>query len=322
MNYRRLGRTQLEVSEVGFGAWGIGKAMWKGAEDKASLKALHAAIDLGVNFIDTALVYGNGHSEELIGKVLEERSERVYVATKIPPKNYRWPATGTLGESFPEDYVVRCVERSLRHLRVERLDLIQLHVWNPDWLEEDEWHSALWRLRDSGKISFFGVSINDHEPDSALELVASGKVDTVQVIFNIFDQSPSDRLFPACSREDVGVIVRVPFDEGALTGKITPSTTFPKGDWRNLYFAGDRKRQVSERVARLEALLGDEAESLPALALKYCLHPGAVATVIPGMRSVEHVVANVAVSDSTRLSTQTLELLRGHRWDRNFYPVN
>ena len=236
--------------------------MWKGSQDDESLRALHRAIDLGINFFDTALVYGNGHSETLIGKVLRQTKEHVYVATKVPPKNFHWPASGRLDEAFPREHIVNCVERSLVNLGVETIDLLQLHVWSPDWLLEEEWYATLCRLRESGKVAYFGVSVNDHEPDSALEVVSSGKIDTVQVIFNIFDQSPLDRLFLACEKMQVGVIVRVPFDEGSLTGKITPTTTFPKGDWRNRYFSGDRRRQVCERVSRLETLLGEEVTTL------------------------------------------------------------
>lgn len=322
MKYRTLGRTGLKVSEIGFGAWGIGKSMWKGSQDEESLRALHAAIDSGVNLIDTALVYGNGHSEKLIGTILRETNERIYVASKVPPKNYKWPARGSLAEAFPGDHISRCAEQSLANLGIDCLDILQLHVWSPDWFQEDEWSSALCKLREAGKIRYFGVSINDHEPESALELVRSEKIDTVQVIFNIFDQSPKDRLFSACAETNVGVIVRVPFDEGSLTGAITPSTSFPKGDWRNLYFAGDRKQQVFQRVKMLEALLGDEVESLPDLALRYCLHPEEVSSVIPGMRTSKHVVANAAASDAPELSPQILEELLGHRWDRNFYPAS
>jgi aryl-alcohol dehydrogenase-like predicted oxidoreductase len=320
MKYRTLGRTGLKVSEIGFGAWGIGRSMWKGSQDEESLRALHAAIETGVNFIDTALVYGNGHSEKLIGKILKETNERLYVATKVPPKNFKWPARGGLAEAFPADHISRCAEQSLANLGVDCLDLLQLHVWSPDWFREDQWYSALCELREAGKIRYFGVSINDHEPESALELVLSEKIDTVQVIFNIFDQSPKDHLFSACAKTNVGVIARVPFDEGSLTGAITPSTSFPKGDWRNLYFAGDRKQQVFQRVKLLEALLGDEVESLPDLALRYCLHPREVSSVIPGMRTSKHVVANAAASDAPELSSQILKELLGHRWDRNFYP--
>jgi len=320
MKYRTLGRTGLKISEIGFGAWGIGAVMWKGAKDDESLQALNTAIDQGVNFLDTALVYGNGHSEQLVGEVVRARSERIYVATKVPPKNRLWPARGSLDEVFPSDYIVNCVENSLRNLGLERIDLLQLHVWNPEWFKRDEWFETLTELRQQGKMAYFGVSINDHQPDSALELVRSGKIDTVQVIHNIFDQSPEDELFSACLEQHVGVIVRVPFDEGSLTGKITPQTVFPKGDWRHAYFKGDRKRQVHERVTVIESLLGEESNSLPDLALRFCLHPEAVSTVIPGMRSVRHVLANASSSEKPRLSSAMIESLRKHRWVRNFYP--
>lgn len=310
----------MKISEIGYGAWGIGKQLWKGAEDESSLAALHQAVDLGVNFIDTALVYGNGHSEKLIGQVLRDRPERVYVASKIPPKNYRWPAQGTLEEAFPKEHMIASVERSLQNLQVDRLDLIQLHVWNPSWLENGEWFDTLSWLKDEGKIGAFGISVNDHDPGSALEAVRRGKVDTVQVIYNIFDQSPEDELLPLCLREDIGVIARVPFDEGGLTGQVTPETRFPKKDWRNLYFSGDRRGEVFRRVESLKSFLGNEARTLPELALKFCLHHPAVSSVIPGMRTADHVRRNTSVSDGPPLSERTIERLRKHRWDRNFYP--
>lgn len=320
MRSRTLGRTGYEVSEIGFGAWGIGKQQWLGAEDRESSRALHAAVDCGVNFIDTALVYGMGHSEQLVGRLLRERSERLYVATKVPPRNMRWPARGSLREVFPREHILKSAEKSLRNLRVEKIDLLQLHVWDSSWSEDAEWSDTLAGLREAGKIAFFGISLNDHQPDSALEVVNSGKVDTVQVIYNIFDQSSEDELFPLCAEKKVGVIARVPFDEGALTGQITPQTTFPEGDWRNLYFKGDRKQQVFERVEKLKLLLDEETATLPELALKFCLHHPAVSTVIPGMRKVPHVEANTAVSDQKPLSAETLAKLRVHRWEKNFYP--
>lgn len=308
------------MSEIGFGAWGIGGAMWKGAEDHESLRALNTAIDEGVNLIDTALVYGNGHSEKLVGQVVRERSERIYVSSKIPPKNMRWPSHGTLEEVFPSRHIVDSVNRSLANLKLEQLDLIQFHVWDADWLSRGEWFDTIQDLKKQGKFAYFGVSIDDHKPASAVELVRSGKVDTVQVIYNIFDQSPEDELFPACREHDVGVLARVPFDEGSLTGKITPDTSFPPGDWREHYFSGDRKRQVYERAQGLRKLLDSEVETLPELALRFCLHHPAVSTVIPGMRKIEHVRSNVAVSDRSPLSSEMISELRKHRWVRNFYP--
>ena len=322
MRYRRLGRTGLRVSEIGLGGWGIGKQMWAGTDDRRSLAALEEAARGGLNFIDTAPVYGRGHSERLIGRFLRRCSARVFVASKIPPRNFRWPAQGRLAEAFPAEHIVKSTETSLANLGVERLDLMQLHVWNPDWRGQDQWLEALTRLRAQGKIGHFGVSVNDHQPASAVELVQSGQIDIVQVIYNIFDQSPEDELFEVCQKHDVGVIARVPFDEGALTGKVTPQTVFPPKDWRNLYFQGDRKQQVFKRIEALKPLLSGETGSLPELALKFCLHHPAVSTVIPGMRSPEHVRSNLKVSDQTPLSPAAVAALRAHRWERNFYPVS
>ena len=311
----------MQLSEIGYGAWGIGGAMWKGATDQESLKALNLAIDLGLNFIDTALAYGQGHSEKIVGEVVRSRGGRVYVATKVPPMNGIWPARGPLEDSFPADYIIECAEQSLRNLGLEAIDLLQLHVWSPDWLRRDEWYEALDKLRREGKVRFFGVSVNDHQPESVTGLVKSGLISAIQVIFNIFDQAPADELFPLCRQEDVGVIVRVPFDEGSLTGRITPETVFDPDDWRNVYFQGDRKQQVWERVGKLEALLGEEVNTLPELALRYCLSPEAVTTVIPGMRSSRHAESNCRVSGKPALSPALLEELKQHRWIRNFYPV-
>lgn len=321
MHYRTLGRTGLEVSEISFGAWGIGGALWKGSDDRESMRSLHRAADLGVNFIDTALVYGDGHSERLIASFLKERKERILVATKIPPKNDRWPAdpATSLRDVFPHDYIVACTERSLKHLGVDTIDIQQFHVWTDSWVNEAEWSDAISLLKEQGKIRHFGISINDHQPASVLAVGGSGKVDTFQVIYNIFDQSPERELFPLCREKNIGVIVRVPFDEGGLTGTITPATTFDRGDFRHSYFRGDRKREVQERAERLKQLLGDEASSLPELALRFCLNHDAVSTVIPGMRTVHHVELNAAAADGRRLTPTLMATLRAHTWERNFY---
>jgi aryl-alcohol dehydrogenase-like predicted oxidoreductase len=322
MKYRRLGRTNFEVSEIGYGAWGIGGSMWIGASDKESLAALHRAIGHGVNLIDTALVYGDGHSEELVGRVITEEEKPVFLATKVPPKNMIWPAAPGIGieKVFPRDHVMRCAEDSLRNLRLERIDLLQLHVWNPEWLGHGELARAFEDLKTQGKVRAFGISINDHQPDTALGIIETGLIDAVQVIYNIFDQTPERRLFPACIKHNIGVLVRVPFDEGSLAGRINETTTFPEGDFRNHYFRGDRKKQVAERVAALvrDLELGD-ASNLPVVALRFCLSHPAVSTVIPGMRSISSVESNVSASAQGPLPPATLEILRRHAWDRDFY---
>ncbi len=321
MNLRPLGTTGLEVSEVGYGAWGIGQSMWIGAEDEESLRALNRAIDLGLNFIDTALGYGDGHSEQLVGRTVRERSETVYVATKIPPRNMRWPASGddAADDAFPGDHIRRSTETSLRNLGLETLDLQQFHVWRDNWLEQGDWREAIDALKQEGKIRHFGVSINDHEPGTALELVRSGIVDTVQVIYNVFDQSPEDELFPAVEENDVGVIARVPFDEGGLTGSITPDSQFPEGDFRASYFHGDRKRQVAERVQAIVDDLGIAPDAIAETALRFVLSSDAVSTVIPGMRSLRNVERNCAAGDGRGLPADQVERLHAHRWVRDFY---
>jgi aryl-alcohol dehydrogenase-like predicted oxidoreductase len=321
LHYRKLGGTGLEVSEIGYGAWGIGKDAWRGAEDGESLKALHRAIDLGLTFVDTALAYGSGHSERLVGQVVREREEQIHVATKIPPKNRTWPAPSGLhpDEVFPGDHVRECTEQSLRNLGTEALDVQQFHVWQDEWIGQGDWMETVEDLKREGKIRFFGVSINDHEPENALGLLETGLADTVQVIYNVFDQSPEDRLLPACEEKGVGVIVRVPFDEGSLTGKVTPRTSFEEGDFRNRYFRGERKQEVQERVRVIVSELGVTEEEMAEVALRYVLSHPAVSTVIPGMRSVRNVERNMAVGDGKGLPEEQVRLLKNHRWVRNFY---
>ena len=320
MVYRKLGRTDYSVSDIGYGAWGIGGKQWLGGEDAESVRALRRAIELGLNFIDTALAYGDGHSERLVGQVVRQTGHKIYVATKVPPKNRLWPARRGIGieEVFPHNYIVECAEESLRNLGVERIDLLQLHVWNQEWIHRDEWRRAFRDLKRAGKVQAVGVSINDHDPDSALELVRTGLIDTVQVIYNIFDQAPEVSLFPLCRKENVGVLARVPLDEGSLTGHVDENTTFPPGDFREWYFRGDRKKLVAERVAALVRDLGDGA-NLPETALRFCISNPAVSTVIPGMRRVRHVESNMALSDQGPLPAEVLAILKRHAWDRNFY---
>ncbi len=321
MNLRRLGRTGLQVSEIGYGAWGIGQSMWLGAEDAESVDALERAIDLGLNFIDTALAYGDGHSEELVGRVVKRREETVYVASKIPPKNMRWPASpdDPVDAAFPGEHIRASTEQSLRNLGLERIDVQQFHVWHDDWLGHGDWLETVEALKQEGKIGAFGVSINDHAPGTALELVRSGHVDTVQVIYNAFDQSPEDELLPLCVEHDVGVLARVPFDEGGLTGRVDADTTFPDGDFRNDYFRGDRRREVGERVRAIADDLGVAVDDVPAAALRYILSTPAVSTVIPGMRSVRNVERNMAVGDGRGLPADEVTKLKRHRWVRNWY---
>jgi aryl-alcohol dehydrogenase-like predicted oxidoreductase len=326
MRTRPLGGTGLQVTEVGYGGWGLGRDMWLGADDAEGKQALKEALSRGVRFFDTALVYGDGHSERMIGKVLGEARARgeAVVATKIPPRNMQWPGSGDrpLRETFPARHVVACVETSLRNLGDEALQLQQLHVWHDRWLEDPEWpetRSAMQRLKEEGKVLHWGISINDHAPQTALEALADPLLETAQVIYNIYDRSPERALFPLADRLNLGIIARVPLDEGGLTGAITRQTVFPVGDWREEYFAGGRKEEAERRAAALKELLGDEAATLPELALRFTLSRPEVSTVIPGMRRAKHVAANASVADGRRLSDALLARLAAHAWEKNWY---
>jgi aryl-alcohol dehydrogenase-like predicted oxidoreductase len=321
---RRLGRTGWRVSEIGYGAWQIGGTMWGEVTEEAARAAVDAALESGVDFFDTALAYGYGRSEKLLGRVLAASGERdrLRVATKVPPMNWQWPARHgmALREVFPAHWIRECAERSLGNLGGEAIDLLQLHVWTDTWLADDEWYDALAALRERGMIRALGVSVNDHEPASALGVVASGRIDTVQVIYNVFDQSPEEELFGAAQAADVGVIARVPLDEGSLGGQLRDDTVFAESDMRRSYFKGDRLRDTVRRVERLRPLLEAGGQSLAQGALRFCLSHAAVSTVIVGSTQAAHVRDNARASELGPLDAGIRIKLKSHVWPRNFYP--
>ena len=327
MKQRTLGNTGYHISEIGLGGWGLGGQMWRGVDDSEGRKAVREAIEQGVNFFDTALAYGDGHSERLIGEELkhEIRAGKATVATKIPPQNRQWPgkASYKLSDVFPAKYVASSTEQSLKNLRMDALHVQQLHVWNDAWLADRDWgatYREIVRLKEEGKVLHWGISINDHAPETALRALADPIFETAQVIYNIYDRSPEKALFSLAKQKPLGIIVRVPFDEGALTGQIKADTVFPAGDWRAAYFAGDRKAEAERRVKALATVLGDQVETLPELALRFCLSAPEVSTVIPGMRRPAHVRQNTMVSAKGSLSPAMLAKLKLHAWDKNWYP--
>jgi aryl-alcohol dehydrogenase-like predicted oxidoreductase len=318
MHTRAFGRLGWPVSEIGYGLWGVGG--WTGSNDAESNEAIERAIALGCTFFDTALAYGNGKSEQLLGRVLaRHRSDNLVVATKIPPKNLQWPARATyrLDDVYPADHIRRSTQTSLANLGLERIDLQQFHVWHDNWAEDDRWQRAVDDLKREGLVRGVGISMNRWEPTNGIKALRTGLVDSVQVVYNIFDQNPEDELFPVCRELGIGVIARVPFDEGSLTGTLTRGMTWPAGDFRNIYFAPDKLPEVLDHVDRLRPDVPD-GMSMPELALRFILANSDVATIIPGMRRPKHVDQNLGASDGTPLPPDRLARLRQHRWVRNY----
>src|SRR3954463_712784 len=317
MRYRRFGRAGWEVGEMGYGMWGMGG--WTGSDDEESQASLQHAVDLGCNFFDTAWAYGEGHSEGLLGQLVRANPEKkLYTATKIPPKNRQWPSRrgSSLDDAFPPDHIEEYVHSSLKNAGLESFDLVQFHVWEDAWVEDERWAKKMDELRGQGLLQAVGLSINRWEPWNGVRTVKSGLIDAVQVIYNIFDQNPEDELFPACREMDVAVIARVPFDEGTLTGTLTKESRWPEGDWRNTYFVPENLIPSVGRADALKPVAARAGLSMPGMALRFILNNTAVSTIIPGMRKIKNVESNAAASDAGPLPTSLLEELRAHRWER------
>jgi len=316
MNYRRFGRTGWMVSGVGYGMWGMGG--WTGSNDDESMQSLQLSVDLGCNFFDTAWGYGAGHSEGLLGRLVRANPQvRLYTATKIPPKNFKWPSRReyTLDDCFPPDHIEEYVHQSLRNAGLDSFDLFQFHTWEDSWTHDERWARKVDDLKRQGLFSAIGISINRWEPWNGVEAVRSGLIDAVQVIYNIFDQNPEDALFPACAEQDVAVIARVPFDEGTLTGTLTYDSRWPEGDWRNSYFVPENLRASVDHAEALRPFV-PAGMTMADMAMRWILNNPTVSTIIPGMRKLSHVRANIATSDAGPLSADLHTALRAHRWDR------
>ena len=316
MKYRRLGRTNFEVADIAHGLWGM--SGWSGSDDRESLAAMQLAIDLGCNFFDTAWAYGDGKSDGLLGEIMSRnQGKRIYAASKIPPKNLKWPASpkDKLRDVFPADHVFKYAKLIREKLRTESIDVLQYHVWDDSWTEDQEFRSTVEKLKSDGLIRYFGLSVNRWEPENGMKAMETGLIDTVQVIYNIFDQSPEDKLFPFCRKLDIGVIARVPLDEGSLGGKMTRETTFPADDWRSKYFGKENLMPTMDRVDKLKPLV-PAGMTLPEMSLRFVLSDPIVSTTIIGMRKLDHVRQNVTMSDAGALDAALIQRLRAHRWDR------
>jgi aryl-alcohol dehydrogenase-like predicted oxidoreductase len=315
MRTRTFGRTGWQVSEIGYGMWGMGG--WTGSDDQQSLQALERALALGCNFFDTAWAYGQGKSETLLGQALRANRQAAYVATKIPPKNMKWPgkAEYRIQDTYPPDHIREYTEKSLQFLGRPAIDLQQFHVWSDTWADDDGWQRAVDDLKRERLVRAVGISVNRWEAANVLRALETGLIDSVQVVYNVFDQAPEDQLLPYCEAHGIAVIARVPFDEGSLTGTLTINSKWPEGDWRNIYFNREHLAATLARVDRLSPLV-PEGMDLPELALRFILEHPAVSTTIPGMRRPAHVERNLAASDGIRLPPRLGEALKTHRWDR------
>jgi len=316
MEYRTFGRIGWRVGEVGYGMWGL--ADWSGSDQAEIQRALNRAVELGCNFFDSAWVYGLGKSEQILGNLLKRNpGKELHFATKIPPKNWKWPSQRhfKIKECFPTNHIIEYTEKSLQNIKVDCLDLQQFHVWEDSWADNDEWKEAITQLKQAGKVKHFGISVNRWEPENVLATLRTGLIDSVQVIYNIFEQAPEDQLFPLCRELKIAVIARVPFDEGILTGTITKDTKFPKDDWRATYFIPENLNVSVDHAEALKPLV-PRGMSMPEMALRFILSNPDISTIIPGMRKVRHVEANIAASDGNGLSPNLLTQLKSHRWDR------
>jgi len=320
VKYRAFGRTGWQVSDIAVGLWGMGE--WSGSKDEESLNALQLAVDSGCNFFDSAWAYGNGKSDGLLGQLIaQNQGKRLYAASKIPPKNDKWPASSKdrYQDVFPADHVFKYADLIRQKLGTASIDLLQFHVWDDSWADEPEFRETVEKLKRGKWIRFFGLSLNRWEPWNGNKAVRTGLIDSVQVIYNIFDQSPEDELFPACKELNIGVIARVPLDEGSLGGKMTLQTKFPADDWRSRYFGPENLSNTVPRVEKLKAIL-PPGMSLPEMALRFILTNPVVSTTIVGMRAPEHVRQNIAMSDAGPLDAVLIQKLRAHRWDRKPKP--
>jgi aryl-alcohol dehydrogenase-like predicted oxidoreductase len=320
MEYRKLGKTNLQVSEIGHGLWGMGD--WKDADDKESLDTLQMSLEMGCNFFDSAWSYGKGHSDQLLGKLIKNNpNAKIIAASKIPPKNQKWPGSSEdkLNDVFPRQHVFEYTEKILESIGIDQIDLLQFHVWDDSWSDNDEWKQTVSDLKSKKLIGYFGISLNRWEPWNGLKVIQTGLIDVVQVIYNIFDQAPEDKLFPLCEKMKVGVIARVPLDEGGLSGKLTANTQFPKTDWRASYFGPENLHPTLMRAEALKKLL-PENMNLPEMALRFILANKSISTTIVGMRTLNHLQEDFRASDGWGLSTELIVKLREHRWVRKVAP--
>lgn len=324
MRYRTFGKTNWQVSEIGFGGWQLG-GTWGDVDDKESIETLLYAFEQGINFVDTAALYGAGRSELVIGKALKQWNDgRIYVATKMPPTvwNQQMDLDAPMRGRYPMVHAREQVEASLRRLDVECLDLLQLHGWYHQGCYELDWLEALHTLKAEGKIAHIGVSLHDARPDQGIELAKLGLVDSIQVLFNMFEQEPMENLFPEAQKTNTAIIARVPLDSGSLTGTWTEKTLkeWDADDKRHQMYGKDGNFSATlERIEKVQETCAPYYENMAEAALRFALHPDAVSISIPGMRNKHEVDLNTVHCDGKTFAEDLVQDLSQHAWKHSFY---
>ncbi len=324
MEYRKFGKTGWDVSEIGFGGWQLG-GTWGNVDDSESIETLLYAFEQGINFVDTAMLYGAGRSETVIGKALKQwTGNDIYVATKVPPSvwNQQEDINAPMRGRYNAVYMRQEVEAALKRLDVECIDLLQLHGWYHRGAYELDWLESLNELKLEGKVRHIGVSLHDSRPDQGLAVAKLGLVDSIQVLYNVFEQEPADELFGAAEATDTAIIARVPLDSGALTGSWNADTI---KDWAEddkrfqMYSKGDNFAKTLERIEAVKAETSPHYENLAEAALRFALSNKAVSAVIPGMRNKHEVDLNTVHSDGKEFPAELAEALKKHAWKHHFY---
>lgn len=318
MKYNVLGKTGIKLSTIGLGTWEISGDVWGKKDDRESLRAIQSAVELGVNFIDTAAGYGKGHAEELVGMALKELGPdggNVVITTKVLPKCriFAPPPEKPIDDFYPPDWINEQCEASLQRLGRDYVDILFLHTWSPSWGHRDEWYKAMLKLKEQGKIRAIGISITDEGIADANVHVAMGRVDVIQCVYNLFQQEPEYTLLPLAKRHDVGIIARSPFSSGALIGNWATDMVFPEGDWRGIWPKSVKANWLEEQVAmadHVKAALAESNLSMPYAALKYVLMHPDVTSVIPGSANPKHVKDNIAVTEGLDIPQQTMAALK------------
>ena len=312
MKFRQLGACGITVSEIGLGTWELAGDAWGSKDNAEYLSAIYAALDAGITYFDTALEYGNGNSERILGEALRGKHSEVIISTKVPPRCGEWSLALHRGidDFFPGDWIRQCCEQSLRNLQREYIDVLLLHTWSHSWAHCTAWYEAMIDLKRADKIRTIGISVGDHRASEANAHIEAGRLDAVMTVFNIFEQEPEYTLIPLAQKHGVGVIARCPFSSGVLTGTWHRGMVFPKGDWRAIWPGKEWKDEQLNMLELVRPILDQWGEDAAVAALKFILNNPGVSSAIPGSSRAQHIHTNASASNSIEMPTRVTVALR------------